>query len=444
MLNRPGASRGEVAQTYASESAVEAHCRRVAALALEIAHRLQLPESARQTIEQVALLHHYPLTFLDAEALARLMTDMCGANWLGSIDMDAISRVRPATQAALRALHSPAPAAKDRASIIAEIVEMANLFDEQVEYLPYDYKTTDQILDGLRIISRDDLFLPEIILSLTSLPRVGKEQVLRNVDGLPVFPSMALRAIEPGPDEGAASAQLLQLASSDPALADSLLQVANSELHRPGKRILTARQAIAFIGIKAARKVLTAAAIRPVFAAAKAVEMWKHSLLVAQMAERLAVVSARADPKEAFLAGLVHDVGRLAFETLTGEVAIIYERMIARKCEPIFVEKVLCGSDHAEVVTDLLRRWSFPERLIAAVRHHHQPEQTDSGLASLLYLAEYWSGSEEDLSSTMRLQLAMDRTGISIDVMRSTGLPNGLLDSLAFRRLTLPSVPDSK
>ncbi len=69
----------------------------------------------------------------------------------------------------------------------------------------------------------------------------------------------------------------------------------------------------------------------------------------------------------------------------------------------------MCGLDHTAIGAEILRHWLMPVDLIDSVEHHHQPERGSSPLASVLYLAEYWSGSQEDLPSLARLRFALDQ-----------------------------------
>lgn len=409
---------------------LDSHCRRVAAVAVEIANRLHLPVEAQEIIERAALLHHYPVALFEPEPLNRVMTDLCGADWQRRVPVrngDLPADIRTI----VKAIQQPSPrAVRDRATVVAEIVEVANSFVEQVEFLPMEYQTVDQILDGLRLVASEGQYAPDIVMAAASLPWARREELVDVVYRMPVFPVVALRALEPGPDEGVSAPALYELAVGDPALTASLLRVANSSLYSPPKRITTLRAAIQYIGLKAARKVLTASVVRPIFAPGAMTPLWKHSLAVAQLAERLALISGKVDPKEAFLGGLVHDVGRLAVEKLTGDTGAVRDRMTRERCEDTFVEKVICRSDHGDFGADILQRWNFPDTIVSAVRFHHQPELHPGEFASLLYLAEYWTGSEEDIPSAIRLKKALEWTRLSADLIHSADSHDGLLDSL--------------
>ncbi|MEO7651375.1 MAG: HDOD domain-containing protein, partial [Bryobacteraceae bacterium] len=286
-----------------NDSGVESHCRRVAALAVEIARRLRLPDDAQETVEQAALFHHTPMPLLDPPSLDRMMTDLCGKGWWRMEEMEFLVRALPAPVLdALRSLHAPPVDSQfDCASVVAEIVAVANLFDEQMEMLPFDNKTVEQILDDFRAMSEGEFFLPEIVLGLMSIPHTRMDSLLELANSMRLGPAAALRALND-------TASLEELAASSQMLNVALLERASAGQCEP-----------ASTEPQATRRNLMVAAMRPFFAAARRPDLWEHSLLVAQLTEHLAVVSGCIDPSEAFLAGLVHDAGRVVLDRLTGE-----------------------------------------------------------------------------------------------------------------------------
>ena len=141
--------------------------------------------------------------------------------------------------------------------------------------------------------------------------------------------------------------------------------------------------------------------------------IWKHAVEAAQIAEQMAEMSRNVDPAEAFLVGLLHDVGKLAIALMSPELNASLDRLIVKGCESAIAEVVVCGFDHAQAGGEILKHWKFSDYVIAAVQNHHVPERTESPMASLLYLVEYWTDSEEDIPSNSRLDTAFNRAGIT-------------------------------
>jgi putative nucleotidyltransferase with HDIG domain len=155
---------------------------------------------------------------------------------------------------------------------------------------------------------------------------------------------------------------------------------------------------------------------------------------VAQTAEMLAMhASLKLDPSQAFLAGLIHDIGRLAFAIMPLAFQERFQRLTDGGCPPVEVEMCLSGRCHGEVGSETLTQWNFPAEIIEAVRWHHRPERSELPLSSLLYLAEFVTESQEDLPSFVRMNTATRQAGISMGLLSEIRQKSaGSLESLRF------------
>src|SRR3954469_9904908 len=115
---------------YAYDAGLGSHCVRVAAWAHELSGMLKLNQGEERWLEQSALLHHLPLEMMDTETVDRLAGDLwpAGPQVPAAIAKSVPQRVR----AVLEAMRQPGGRAlrTDRIAAIADIVELANLFDE--------------------------------------------------------------------------------------------------------------------------------------------------------------------------------------------------------------------------------------------------------------------------------------------------------------------------
>jgi HD-like signal output (HDOD) protein len=124
------------------------------------------------------------------------------------------------------------------------------------------------------------------------------------------------------------------------------------------------------------------------------------------MAEQLARLHPSADPCEAFVSGLIHDIGRLAVELTSPEVAHAYHR-IANDCRcPMFAEFAIFGRTHCEIGAALLADWGVPHDIVAAVKAHHHPDDQAGTIAALLCLAENGVDDTEGVSCQHTLESA--------------------------------------
>jgi putative nucleotidyltransferase with HDIG domain len=401
------------------------HLRRVSALAREIAARLRLKPTDIDALAEAALLHHYPAEVLEAEPLNRLLADLRLGAPHGAASAFPPRRVRDV----LERFHAGRSA--NAAHVLAQIVQVADFFDERLEFFSFEPMNFEQIIDELDWMAKDGFLDPAVVAALAGLPQVRMHELLEQVNRLPVFPAVLLRTLEITADEDSSFSRLECIVGSDQVLAGHLLRMANSSLHSSLQPIASILQAISYVGLDTCRKVMMARVFQPLFSSTPMRDLWRHSLAMARLTERLAQLCGRFDPQEAFLAGLVHDVGRLALQKLRREYVMDYQRLIEGGCEPVFAEMLLCGFEHSAIGAEILRSWTFPEHLIEAVLRHHRPELGDSLLASALYLAENLSGAREDIASPARMDLAHARLGLASEIPEGEGPPDpGWLDFL--------------
>jgi putative nucleotidyltransferase with HDIG domain len=284
------------------------------------------------------------------------------------------------------------------------ILWAADTLDAQLAFAPYGGAEARIFVDQL----------------MADYPLVGKlrvanrSEINRILPRLPVYPAAAVRTLERMADPEISVVEVEKVAAQDQVLAGKLIAVANSAYFAPEERIGTIARAISHIGLQNARRVVMAEAVRPLFTSKRMRAIWVHSIRSAKVAERIAEIAGYASVAEAFVAGLVHDVGRLAMTLLPETALDAYDRVVGGGCEQLLAETVLFGFDHADAGGEILAKWHFPTAVSDAVKYHHSPELTDDVLASILYLTEFWTEADEEPSSGVRMRHARELTGVSM------------------------------
>ena len=407
----------EAAWEGRADLGVRAHCQRVSAWCSELAGALGLSHRERRLVEQAALYHHLSHLVLADRSRLRLLEN------LRLYETGASVAVSDEVAQLLRAFSGTEKAADPVTAKLAAMLEICDDFDQFFEAEPMmDFEHEEPSPN------------PAVETLFSYLQVTSRADVSRVIDRLPVFPRAASEVVKCVSSADAGIRELERVASLDPVLAGLLVQTANSSYYSPRSSIGSIRHAITYIGAEAARKVLLAATFRASFASMRLHQLWNHSLDVAELAERLAVRSGlQLDPSEAFLAGLVHDVGRLAFSIMPPAFLERFYRLTDRGCPAMEVEICLSGLCHGELGAETLAQWKFPSALMEAVRWHHRPDRSPSTLASLLYLAEAASESEEDLPSAIRMQIAFRQTGVDAEALVALNRDHvGYLDALRF------------
>ena len=388
------------ANTAEADSALSAHCCRVASAAVELGKRLGWNIERQRAIREAAMEHHHFAVPSQSLLLSRLVGEMWG--------------------------YSPASdGTSQEAAAHSKLLELCCLFVQRWEFAPYELTTWKQIINELRSLAVDGFFDSAQVEALAVVPSVSIEDVRAVVAKLPVFPAVALKALKVAQSPMSSAVQIEDIVGSDPVLAGEVLRAANSPVYSAGLKIQTIRQAALYMGTNDCCRVLAAAALRPMFQSPLVRPLWNHSMEVARLADLLARDGGHTCPDEAFLGGLLHDVGRLALWKLPARLTNYYSALLQNGCEPMFAETILAGFDHTVAGREVALRWGLPESLATAIEFHHQPEQCPTALASILYLAEHCSGSAEDLPSAARFEHALERSGVTRQKLNSLPVLSG-------------------
>lgn len=210
---------------------------------------------------------------------------------------------------------------------------------------------------------------------------------LRQLDKLPMLPQMLweLEAAFQNPVMGAI--EIADLIEKDLSLTATLLKICNSAFFRGSAEFVTVRDAVVRIGLRETRRLTRTMLLVDALSSAETTmdyaEFWRHGLLVAVAAEYLQEHAFRESPllpDEAYLAGLLHDIGKLVldqyFEPENDRVSAYEDE---HRCPRVDAERAVLGTDHGYVGAELLELWGLPVNMIEPVRWHHAvdgaPEQ---------------------------------------------------------------------
>jgi HD-like signal output (HDOD) protein len=318
-----------------------------------------------------------------------------------------------------------------RVESVAGMVRLCSLVDERFESLQFGYKDVETIFDELERSAPREGFDAALVDRFRQMRCRDLPRQITHGDGLPVEAIAAREVFRLlGREREYEVRELASAALRDPVLAASLLRVANSSLYSPNSKLSVVGQAISYIGTVEARKVMLAAALRPLFASTGLTRLWTHSVSTAQFGAALAARTSLVGAEEGLILGLVHDFGTLAIQFAPRETRDLSARLVKRGCPATYVERLLFGRDHGEIGADILDQWGFPNHLIEAVRFHHQPERSHGALTAFVYLLEFWSGLDEDLPSFHRVEDCLARTGLSMEALAESGTEDGRLKTL--------------
>jgi len=223
-----------------------------------------------------------------------------------------------------------------------------------------------------------------------------KAKILRSLVDLPPMPHIILKARDILSDPDASLKDLAKVIETDQAMVVKVLTLANSAYYGVSGMISTIPHASVLLGQRTLGQMITISASSAMLNTklpgygADPDEMWKHSLVCAFAAKRIAGISNEDMVDDAFTAGLLHDAGKIILDPYILKNKYEFKKLERQKGLSLFeAEKAIIGFDHAEIMSRACRLWRFPEVQVSAIRYHHQPSCSEENkLACIIHLAD--------------------------------------------------------
>jgi len=222
------------------------------------------------------------------------------------------------------------------------------------------------------------------------------DEIVRSIAYLRPLPSNVTRILKEIEKRDVTIDVLVGLIGLDQALTALVLQMSNSASLGYSRTCSTLYEAIMQIGLRRLKTILMTSSATGMMKRSLsgyklgAGELWHHSLVVGVASEWLAQALHYPNPEEAYVSGLLHDIGKLLLDqmVLSNYNAIV--DFVQKYQMPLWqVEEKLIGTDHASVGGLIAEHWNFPVALVDAIRFHHVPSfaRINQRLPALVNLA---------------------------------------------------------
>jgi putative nucleotidyltransferase with HDIG domain len=218
-------------------------------------------------------------------------------------------------------------------------------------------------------------------------------RLVSRIQNLPSLPAVAHRLIEVCKDPNAAMTTVERLISRDQSLTAKVLKLVNSAFFALSSRVSTIHHAAVILGMDALRNMALAVCTYDSLAGAQASPyfsrraFWKHAAAVGILAKQLAVAVKYKKPDEAFVAGLLHDIGKVVLDRY---FAAEFGRALAlchtKELPLLQCEQEVLGFHHSLAGAEVARNWNFPKPLADAIEQHHDPTAGET-LGALVTIA---------------------------------------------------------
>jgi len=229
-------------------------------------------------------------------------------------------------------------------------------------------------------------------------PHARVLDAVKKVNSFATLPEVTSKIIATVEDPKSTAGTLHKIVSHDPALVTRIMKVVNSAFYGLPGQIGSIERAIVLLGLNAIKNIAVAASLGQLFRGAKLCDgftpkdLWTHCIAVGVTARELAKQMKLPVADEAFLAGMIHDVGLLiSLQTAPEQLRQVCEA--AKTSDRAFVdlEREMMGMDHQQLGACLAEQWRFPKNCQLVAGHHHHPSALGDGnrmLVTLVYVAD--------------------------------------------------------
>lgn len=213
------------------------------------------------------------------------------------------------------------------------------------------------------------------------------------VDSMPAFPKSVQRILTLTRDVACSPRDLVQVIGKDPVVTVKVLRVVNSAYYGLDKQITSIDHAVVFLGFNTIKNLaLSIAAIGMLpgspLAGFDGQRYLLHSLTSAGVARQLALRLPDADPNDCFIAGLLHDFGKVVIaQFMPAEFRKSMEMSVWNDMALHQALHDVIGVDHASIGAMLAEKWRFAHDLVETIRHQHEPGACDTAMMACVFAA---------------------------------------------------------
>lgn len=198
-------------------------------------------------------------------------------------------------------------------------------------------------------------------------------ELVNAIKDIQAMPSVIVKVLNVMKKPTVSMKELGDIVMYDQSLTIKILALVNSAYYGFSQQISSINIALSLLGMVKVKNIIVAVAMKPMMSNAGDKELWKHSIRVAAGCEYLAKLTKIMDADEAFIAGFIHDVGKIVLHTTNPKM---YDRVISAVNDGqdiIEVERKYFDSDHVKTGSLLAKRWQLPILLANIVSYHHAP-----------------------------------------------------------------------
>ena len=255
--------------------------------------------------------------------------------------------------------------------------------------------------DNFQTLCENGETITRIILPLSEKTQkqidIISAEFVKLIDSLPQFPDniTAINKLLNDPDSK--MSDIAMQISNDVSLTGELLKMVNSAAFALASPCHSITDAVKLVGLRGIKNLLFSIGTMQTFKAVSGdkADLWTHAYQVAFYSYNLArnfFSGKRAVIEDSYICGLLHDMGKIIFETSHPDLLAKAKAVCESKgISPDLIERLIAGVNHGEIGSEVAKKWNFPEVIVNVIKYHHDPEDAPDevkNLTSIVYLAD--------------------------------------------------------
>jgi putative nucleotidyltransferase with HDIG domain len=242
-------------------------------------------------------------------------------------------------------------------------------------------------IEGENGVTTASITIPVGEVHLEKLDLLTK-QIVDEIEALPQFPDNIVHLQKLINDPDSEISEIARRIATDPSLTADLLKTVNSAQFMLPNKVDNIADAVKMVGLRGLKNLLYSYGTEKILNFPEKKELWEHAHRTAYYSYNLA--RNRRLKKDlvddAYIGGILHDMGKIVFSNVHPMlIERIQEFSTDKEIPGELFERLSAGYNHAEVGAKIAEKWNFPESLVAAIAHHHNPENSEAEFKPLVY-----------------------------------------------------------
>jgi HD-like signal output (HDOD) protein len=198
-------------------------------------------------------------------------------------------------------------------------------------------------------------------------------ELVNSIKDIQAMPTVIVKVLNLMKKPTVSMKELGDIVMYDQSITIKILALVNSAYYGFSQQISSISIALSLLGMVKVKNIIVAVAMKPMMSSSSDKELWKHAIRVAAGCEYIAKLTKIMDADEAFIAGFIHDVGKIVLQMNNQKLFAKTIDAVSTGVDVLDAERKYFDSDHVKTGSLLAKRWQLPILLANIISYHHNP-----------------------------------------------------------------------